>query len=217
MAATRGVFALILIVVDGRKTVLLSQRADGKGWNLPGGRVEPGETDYEALVREVREETGLIVEIIEQVGEPHVFGEDTALAFTCKVVGGRLIETAEAVRHYFATKEDVAAGRIRVGMNEGVGMWVALKLVGPEGRLGRMGRMVYDGFSIMEEPVIVPNDAPADYLPITGTLLTSLDDFPIPGIFLSEDKCSLITQKSEGQKKWPRLDPFSPTGKMGPK
>ncbi|WP_037353304.1 NUDIX hydrolase [Amycolatopsis orientalis] len=52
------------IVFDDQGRLLLIQRANepGKGqWSLPGGRVEPGETDHEAVIRELREETGLDV------------------------------------------------------------------------------------------------------------------------------------------------------------
>ncbi|GAA1035360.1 MULTISPECIES: NUDIX hydrolase [Amycolatopsis] len=52
------------IVFDDQGRLLLIRRANdpGKGqWSLPGGRVEPGETDHEAVVRELREETGLDV------------------------------------------------------------------------------------------------------------------------------------------------------------
>jgi 8-oxo-dGTP diphosphatase len=52
------------IVTDGSGRVLLILRGHepGKGlWSIPGGRIEPGETDAQALVREMREETGLIV------------------------------------------------------------------------------------------------------------------------------------------------------------
>lgn len=52
------------IIVDGDGRLLLIRRghAPSEGlWSLPGGRVEPGESDAEALVREVREETGLVV------------------------------------------------------------------------------------------------------------------------------------------------------------
>ncbi|HEX3780443.1 MAG TPA: NUDIX domain-containing protein [Pseudonocardiaceae bacterium] len=47
---------------DGR--LLLIRRANPPGrwrWSLPGGRVEPGETDAQAVIREVAEETGLRV------------------------------------------------------------------------------------------------------------------------------------------------------------
>ncbi len=54
---------------DGR--VLLGRHAEHGKWLLPGGAVEPGETPADAAVREMREETGLIVRLTRLVG---VFG-----------------------------------------------------------------------------------------------------------------------------------------------
>ncbi len=39
--------------------VLLCHRRDMDLWNAPGGRVEAGESPWEAVVREIREETGV--------------------------------------------------------------------------------------------------------------------------------------------------------------
>jgi len=49
--------------------LLLNERGE---WDLPGGRPEPGEDHRTALVREVREETGLAVDVGELVDE-HLF------------------------------------------------------------------------------------------------------------------------------------------------
>ena len=53
------------VIKDARGRLLLIKRGHAPGaglWSLPGGRIEPGETDAQALVREMREETGLLVE-----------------------------------------------------------------------------------------------------------------------------------------------------------
>jgi 8-oxo-dGTP diphosphatase len=53
------------VVKDDRGRLLLIKRGHAPGaglWSLPGGRIEPGETDAEALVREMREETGLVID-----------------------------------------------------------------------------------------------------------------------------------------------------------
>jgi 8-oxo-dGTP diphosphatase len=55
------VSAVALIDTDGR--VLLAQRPEGKSlaglWEFPGGKVDPGETPEQALVRELQEELGI--------------------------------------------------------------------------------------------------------------------------------------------------------------
>jgi 8-oxo-dGTP diphosphatase len=55
------VAACALIDADGR--VLLAERPHGKAmaglWEFPGGKVEPGETPEETLIRELREEIGI--------------------------------------------------------------------------------------------------------------------------------------------------------------
>ena len=57
------VVAAVLTQPDGR--VLLAQRPPGKAyagyWEFPGGKVEPGETLHDALVRELHEELGIVV------------------------------------------------------------------------------------------------------------------------------------------------------------
>jgi 8-oxo-dGTP diphosphatase len=59
------------IVRDRAGRILLIERgqppAEGM-WSLPGGRMEPGESAEEAIVREVLEETGLDVAVVREVG-----------------------------------------------------------------------------------------------------------------------------------------------------
>jgi len=63
---TLGVRAL---VVDDRRRIFLVQHSYVRGWHLPGGGVEPGETLIDALIRELREEAN-----IEPTAPPRLHG-----------------------------------------------------------------------------------------------------------------------------------------------
>ena len=56
------------VVRDGEGKILLQRRSDNGLWGLPGGSVEIGESVTAAVVREVREETGLSVRVDRLIG-----------------------------------------------------------------------------------------------------------------------------------------------------
>lgn len=68
-----------VIVCNSRGQILLEKRSDCGWWGLPGGRIEPGESVIQAALREVKEETGLEVEIIQLLG---VYSEPTGRIVT---------------------------------------------------------------------------------------------------------------------------------------
>lgn len=59
--ATEVVPCVFAAVCDRWDRVLLVRRIDSGNWEMPGGAVDPGESTSDALCREVREESGLIV------------------------------------------------------------------------------------------------------------------------------------------------------------
>ena len=95
-----GVVTVVQGVVRSERSVLLCVRRELRGWELPGGEVEPGEPDELALVREVREETGLEVAVERRVGDyvRSGFRAHCARVFTCRPVGGALRPSREAPR-----------------------------------------------------------------------------------------------------------------------
>jgi ADP-ribose pyrophosphatase YjhB (NUDIX family) len=97
------------VVFDTQGRLLVIQRGHDPGaglWSIPGGRIEPGETDEQALVRELLEETNLQVMVGKLVGR--VWREGP---------GGTVID----IRDYAAT---VAAGTLRPGDDAADARWV---------------------------------------------------------------------------------------------
>ncbi len=100
------------VIRDGAGRLLLIRRGHepGKGlWSIPGGRIEPGESDESALVREVREETGLAVTAGRLLG-------------TVRRPAGAL-DTVFAIRDYTA---EVAGGTLAAGDDADDAMWASV-------------------------------------------------------------------------------------------
>uniref|UniRef100_A0A7V4XRQ4 NUDIX domain-containing protein n=1 Tax=Acidobacterium capsulatum TaxID=33075 RepID=A0A7V4XRQ4_9BACT len=107
-----------VIIDHGR--VLLIQRGQEplKGeWSLPGGALELGETLMEGIMREVREETGLLVEPITVVEvfdrivrdeQGRVRYHYVLVDFLCRVTGGALACASDAADARWATLDELA-------------------------------------------------------------------------------------------------------------
>lgn len=102
MSAQPVVVAAAVIERDG--TFLLARRREGgpRGglWEFPGGKVEPGESEADALRRELREELGVRVSVDRPVGESRWDYADVSIdlrSFACTIVDGSptAIEHAE--------------------------------------------------------------------------------------------------------------------------
>lgn len=79
-----GAFA---IIQNPQKQVLLVLRNDIDFWNLPGGAVESWEAPREAVVREVKEETGYVVEVVRLIGiYSKPYSDDLVFSFECKII-----------------------------------------------------------------------------------------------------------------------------------
>lgn len=89
-----GVFANIF---DDREAVLLCHRRDHDLWNLPGGKLEQGEAPWTGVVREVKEETGLEVEVERLAGLYYKPEQgEVVFSFLCKIMNGEITLTEEA-------------------------------------------------------------------------------------------------------------------------
>jgi 8-oxo-dGTP diphosphatase len=97
------------IVVDGR--VLGCERAEppevaGK-WEFPGGKVEPGESDEDALIRECEEELGVLIDVGERIGGdvPLAHGRAVLRVWLARLVRGEPQALEHASLRWFTSDE----------------------------------------------------------------------------------------------------------------
>lgn len=106
------------IVQDG--AILLTLREDFEVWCMPGGMLDEGESIAEAARREVREETGLEVELTRLVGIYTQLGrfDDHDIVFAARVVGGTLTPDPHEVLEARFFPLDALPGHLLVGTDE---------------------------------------------------------------------------------------------------
>jgi 8-oxo-dGTP diphosphatase len=117
------------VIYDAQSRVLLVRQSADSLWSTPGGIIEPDETPATAVVREVREETGLEVRVVRLLG---VFGgprfvvdypngdrsQYVSVIFECAVLGGTAMadgEETDAI--FFAGPSELADLRCQPWMN----------------------------------------------------------------------------------------------------
>ena len=121
------------IVKDEAGRLLLIQRGhepETGRWSLPGGRIEPGESDEQAVVRETREETGLQVTcgtLIGSVQRPGLSGAVVDIRdYAAVVTGGTLAAGDDAADARWVSEADLAALPLTSGLAETLTAWGVL-------------------------------------------------------------------------------------------
>lgn len=105
MEYTHFVSVAGFVTNDNDEVLLL--KSPRRGWEYPGGMVEPGETLQDALLREVKEETGIDVEITGFIGLCKNVEKDIVnIDFACRAVGGTLTASEESPELMWVKKED---------------------------------------------------------------------------------------------------------------
>ncbi len=105
-------------VEDGEENILLVKTRDG-GWVYPGGQVEVGENLLDALVREIKEESGLDITVSNLIGVYSNTGifkwydgvtdvpTQVIFDFVCKLIGGELAVSEETTDSRWVPKDKV--------------------------------------------------------------------------------------------------------------
>jgi 8-oxo-dGTP diphosphatase len=122
------------VIKDNAGRLLLIKRGHepGRGlWSIPGGRIEAGETDAAALVREVREETGLLVtpgRLIGSVRRPAGGGDRVfdIRDYAASVDSGTLVPGDDADDAVWAGPAELDALPLTAGLLDALRSWGAV-------------------------------------------------------------------------------------------
>lgn len=100
-------FVSVAGLVTNENDEILLINSPRRGWEYPGGMVEPGETLQEALMREIKEEAGVEVEITGFIGICKNIEKDVVnVDFYCRYVRGELTTSDESLDVRWIKKVD---------------------------------------------------------------------------------------------------------------
>lgn len=112
--------AVSAFVQDDEGRILMIRRTDNDLYSIPGGQVEPGETLTQAAIREVKEETGIGIDVTGLVGlysnPSHVIEYDNgeirqefSICFRSLPIGGELHTSSESSEVHWVDRVNLAA------------------------------------------------------------------------------------------------------------
>jgi 8-oxo-dGTP diphosphatase len=105
---TRHSVSVAGVVIDEDGRALVIQRRDNAHWEPPGGILERDEAITDGLLREIKEETGLLVEPVALTGVYKNMSRGiVALVFKCRPIGGHLTENSEVIGFRWIREADV--------------------------------------------------------------------------------------------------------------
>ena len=100
-------FVSVAGLVSNDNGEILLINSPRRGWEYPGGMVEPGETFQDALIREIKEEAGVDVEITGFIGLCKNVEKDVVnIDFSCRYLQGELTTSNESSDVMWVKKED---------------------------------------------------------------------------------------------------------------
>jgi len=121
------------VATDEQGRLLMIKRGHEPGaglWSIPGGRIEPGETDAEALVREMLEETSLTVAVgrlLGRVRRPFLDGTVIDIRdYAVTVTGGTLRPGDDAADARWIAAADLNSLEITEGLIDALTEWGVL-------------------------------------------------------------------------------------------
>jgi 8-oxo-dGTP diphosphatase len=133
MAHRRRIPCVGAIIKDSHGRLLLIKRGHAPQagrWSLPGGRVEPGETDQQAVIREIREETGLDIRCDRLVGSVQRLSPPDAVLeisdYAATVTGGTLVAGDDAAEARWVSPAELGGLPLTSGLAETLAGWGVL-------------------------------------------------------------------------------------------